>query len=167
MTDINPNRQRISSDFALEKIILILLMLTFSFFFYVNIYDHTLTLSTGSGMLAGIIALGVVYYFVNRSNIIEYDDIKQVLYVLDHKHENEIEIPLEKIEKIYLSMAGDFFVKYSYVIVYRDAHDNRNKQRLHPIFMNHCVDDMIRDAKLKNPDLVVKKWSFGWNELFE
>jgi hypothetical protein len=38
--------------------------------------------------------------------IIEYDDLKCILYVLDWKRKTEIQIPIEKIDKILLSMFG-------------------------------------------------------------
>jgi hypothetical protein len=104
--------------------------------------------------------------FVYTRKRIDYDDIKQILYVVDTKRQTEIEIPVEKIDKILYSAIGGRGNK-SYVIVYRDFHNHRQKVRLFPIPFDNSIDTIITDTKLQNPNLVTRNWSIGWNELFD
>ena len=115
----------------------------------------------------GAIALTGLLYFVNTRKRIDYDDIKQVLYIVDTKNQTEIEIPVEKIDKILYSLIGFGIGNYSYVIIYRDFQNQKQKIRLFPIPFDNSIDTIKADAKLKNSDLVIRNWSIGWNELFD
>ena len=63
-----------------------------------------------------------IYYFINTRKRIDYDDISQTLFIVDTKNQNEIEVPVEKIDKIYLS-AFNGLGNSSYIIVYRDINN--------------------------------------------
>jgi hypothetical protein len=119
-----------------------------------------------TGLTLGTIALTAIFYFVSTRKRIDYDDIKQTLYVVDTKKDTEIEVPVENIDKILYSSFGGRGTG-SYVIVYRDFHNQQQRVRLFPIPFDNTIDTIKTDAKLKNPDLVTRNWSVGWNELFD
>lgn len=119
------------------------------------------------GLTFGTIALTGLLYFVSTRKRIDYDDIKQTLYVVDTKNQTEIEIPVEKIDKILFSSIGFGRGNYSYVIIYKDLQNQKQKVRLFPIFFDNSIDTIKMDAKLKNPNLVTRNWSIGWNELLD
>lgn len=117
------------------------------------------------GLTLGTIALTGLLYFVTTRKRIDYDDVKQTLYVVDRKSQTETEIPVEKIDKILYSAVGFGKGNYSYVIVYRDFHNQTQKVRLFPIFFDNSIETIKTDARLKNPNLITRNWSIGWNEL--
>ena len=107
-----------------------------------------------------------IFYFVSTMKRIDYDDIKQTLYIVNTKAQTEIEVPVEKIDKIYLSAFGGRG-NSSYVIVYRDFHNQQQKVRLFPIPFDNSIKTIKIDTELKNPNVVIRNWTFGWNEFFE
>jgi hypothetical protein len=131
-----------------------------------EIGNDTFSQKSITGLSLGTIALTGLLVFVYTRKRIDYDDIKQILYVVDTKRQTEIEIPVEKIDKILYSAIGGRGNK-SYVIVYRDFHNQRQKVRLFPIPFDNSIDTIITDTKLQNPNLVTRNWSIGWNELFD
>ncbi len=120
-----------------------------------------------TGLMLGTIAFTGLLYFVSTRKRIDYDDIKQTLYVVDKKSQAEIEIPVEKIDKILFSSVGFGRGNFSYIIIYKDFHNQKQKVRLFPIYFDNSIDTIKMDAKLKNPNLVTRNWSIGWNELFD
>lgn len=108
---------------------------------------------------------GILYFVCTRKRI-DYDDINQIVFVVDEKRQTETNIPVEKIDKVLYSSIGGSGNK-SYVIIYRDFHNQRQKVRLFPIPFDNSIDTIITDIKLKNPDLVTRNWSIGWNELLD
>jgi hypothetical protein len=131
-----------------------------------EIGNDTFSQKSITGLSLGTIVLTGLLVFVYTRKRIDYDDIKQILYVVDTKRQTEIEIPVEKIDKILYSAIGGRGNK-SYVIVYRDFHNQRQKVRLFPIPFDNSIDTIITDTKLQNPNLVTRNWSIGWNELFD
>jgi anionic cell wall polymer biosynthesis LytR-Cps2A-Psr (LCP) family protein len=129
-----------------------------------EICNDTINQKSITGLTLGAVALTAVFYFVSTRKRVDYDDIKQVLYIVDTKKQTEIEVPVEKVDKILYSAIGGRG-NNSYVIVYRDIYNQRQKVRLFSIPFDNSVDTIITDAKLKNPDLVTRNWSIGWNEL--
>ncbi len=117
-------------------------------------------------MTLGTIALTAIFYFINTRKRIDYDDIKQTLYIVDTKTQTEIEVPVEKIDKIYLSAFGGRG-NSSYVIVYRDFDNQQQKVRLFPILFDNSIKTIKADTEFKNPNVIIRNWTFGWNELFE
>lgn len=129
-----------------------------------EIRNDTINQKSITGLTLGTVALTAIFYFVNTRKRIDYDDIKLVLYVVDTERQTEIEIPVEKIDKILYSAIGGRGNK-SYVIIYRDIYNQKQKVRLFPIPFDNSIETIITDAKLKNPDLVTRNCSIGWNEL--
>jgi hypothetical protein len=99
---------------------------------------------------------------VKSRNIIEYDDIQQILYVVDYKGKLQIEIPIENIDKILYSNLGLNFetnFTHSYIIVYSDQNGEKKKILLFPISFQNDVKALIIDTKIKNPNLITSnKW---------
>ena len=131
-----------------------------------EVRSDTSNLKAIIGLTLGTIALTGIFYFINTRRRIDYDDIKQTLYIVDTKTQTEIEVPVEKIDKIYLSAFGGRG-NSSYVIVYRDFHNQQQKVRLFPILFDNSIKTIKLDTELKNPNVIIRNWTFGWNELFE
>lgn len=116
--------------------------------------DNSLSLNILPFLFAGIV-LTVIYFYINNLKQIEYDDIKQTVYIVDNKAQTEIEVPVNKIDKIYLSAFGGRG-NSSYVIVFRDFHNHQQKVRLFPILFDNSIQTIKTDAKLKNPNVVIR-----------
>ena len=114
-----------------------------------------------------VIAFLFILRYLNSRNRIDYDDIKQVLYVVNEKENTEVEIPVDRIDKILYSAIGFSQGYRSYIIIYRDLTNQKNKIRLFPIYFDKSIETIKIDAKLKNPNLVTRNWTIGWNELFD
>ena len=164
MTAENPNRYRISTNFTLAKVFVCVGLFSIVFNLIREIRNDTLSQKSVTGLVLGTVGLTGLLFFVSTRKRIDYDDIKQALYVVDTKRQTEIEIPIEKIDKILYSSIGGLGNR-SYVIIYRDFHNQSQKVRLFPIPFDNSIDTIITDTKLKNPDLVTRNWSIGWNEL--
>jgi hypothetical protein len=164
VTTDNSNRFRISTKFTLVKIFVFIGLFSVVFNLVREIRNDTINQKSITGLTLGAVALTAVFYFVSTRKRVDYDDIKQVLYIVDTKKQTEIEVPVEKVDKILYSAIGGRG-NNSYVIVYRDIYNQRQKVRLFSIPFDNSVDTIITDAKLKNPDLVTRNWSIGWNEL--
>lgn len=166
VTTDNSNRFRISTKFTLVKTFVFVGLFSIVFNLVRELRNDAINQKSITGLSLGTIALTAIFYFVNTRKRIDYDDIKQALYVVDTKSHSEIEIPVERIDKILYSSFGGRSNK-SYIIVYRDLYGQSQKVRLFPIPFDNSIDTIITDAKLKNPDLVTRNWSIGWNELFD
>ncbi|SHG05062.1 hypothetical protein [Flavisolibacter ginsengisoli] len=166
MTTDNSNRYRVSTKFTLTKVFVFIGLFSIVFSTIREIGNDTFSQKSITGLSLGTIVLTGLLVFVYTRKRIDYDDIKQILYVVDTKRQTEIEIPVEKIDKILYSAIGGRGNK-SYVIVYRDFHNQRQKVRLFPIPFDNSIDTIITDTKLQNPNLVTRNWSIGWNELFD
>ena len=129
-----------------------------------DIFNHAFTQSSAA-QIVGIGMIVVVLYLLRKVKTIEYDDIKCILYVYDPRVDSEIEIPVEKIDKILYSSLGFGNGSRSYLIIYRDNLNQRKKVRLFPTLLSNHIDTIISDTKLRNPGLVTRNWSVGWNEL--
>ncbi len=125
-----------------------------------------MTSLTTFGFIGAIIIFNALLYYLTTRKTIEYDDIKQILYVLDSTGTLEFEVPVEKIDKILFSSAGFDRLGYSYVIIFRDFHDQKRKIRFFTIPFRKDIDTIIVDTKLKNQNLITRNWNVGWNELF-
>lgn len=132
-----------------------------------DVRNDTITSNSIAGLTLGTLGLAGIFYFIRTRKQIDYDEIKQVLYVVDKQKMTEFEIQVENIDKILYSAVGFGRGYYSYVIVYRDFHNQNQKVRLFPIPFDNSIDTIITDTKLKNPSLVTRSWSIGWNEFFD
>lgn len=166
MTADNSNRFRVSTKFTLVKVFLFIGLFSIVFNLVREVRGGTINEKSIIVLTLGTIVLIAIFYFVNTRKRIDYDDIKQTLYVVDTKSQTEIEVPVENIDKILYSSFGGRGIG-SYVIVYRDFHNQQKKARLFPIPFDNTIETIKTDAKLKNPDLVTRNWSIGWNELFD
>jgi hypothetical protein len=132
-----------------------------------DIQSNSFTQQSIIGLILGALALTGLLYFVSTRKRIDYDDIKQTLYVVDTKRDTEIEIPVENIDKILFSSVGFYRGNHSYMIIYRDFYNQKQKVRLFTIQFDDSIDTIIADTKLKNPNLITRNWSFGLNEFFD
>lgn len=162
----NSNRYRVSTKFTILKIGLFVGLFSIIFNLIRDFRNDTFTSKSITGLTLGGIALTAIYYFVSTRKRIDYDDIKQTLYIVDTKKQTETEILVEQIDKVFYSAIGGRG-QNSYIIVYYNFHNQKHKLRLFPIPFDNSIDTIITDAKFKNPDLVTRRWSFGWNEFFD
>ena len=167
MTVDSPNRYRVSTKFIIVKVVACIGLFSIIFNLFRNTSHDTFNQKSIIGLTLGTIAFTGILYFVSTRKRIDYDDIKQTLYVVDTKRQTEIEIPVEKIDKILYSAIGFGRGNYSYVIVYKDFHNQKQKVRLFPIPFDNSIKTIITDTELKNPGLVTRNWSIGWNEFFD
>src|ERR1044072_1207049 len=100
MTDTsdNSNRYRVSSKFILLKIGIGFGLFALTYSWGSDIYYNSFGEKSISHLI-GTVALITILYFLTKTKIIEYDNIKCVLYVFDSKRKFEYEIPVEKIDK--------------------------------------------------------------------
>ena len=166
MTADNQNRYRVSTKFTILKIGILVGLFSIIFNLVRDFRNDTFTSKSIAGLTLGGIAMTGILYFVSTMKRIDYDDIKQTLYIVNTKAQTEIEVPVEKIDKIYLSAFGGRG-NSSYVIVYRDFHNQQQKVRLFPIPFDNSIKTIKIDTELKNPNVVIRNWTFGWNEFFE
>ena len=166
MTTDNTNRHRISANFIFLKIFIFIGLFSVVFNLIRDIRSDIFTQTAITGLTLATIGLIGIFYFVITRKRIDYDDIKEILYVVDLKKKTEIEIPVEHIEKILYSAVGAQPFG-SYVIIYRDSQNQKQKLRLFPILFDNSIDTIKTDAKAKNPNLVTRNWSIGLNELLD
>ena len=166
MTADNQNRYRVSTKFTILKIGILVGLFSIIFNLVRDFRNDTFISKSIAGLTLGGIAMTGIFYFVSTMKRIDYDDIKQTLYIVNTKAQTEIEVPVEKIDKIYLSAFGGRG-NSSYVIVYRDFHNQQQKVRLFPIPFDNSIKTIKIDTELKNPNVVIRNWTFGWNEFFE
>ena len=162
----NQNRYRVTTKFTLLKVGLLIVLLSIVINFVRKIRSDTFNQKAIIGLTLGTIALTGIFCFISTIKRIEYDDIKQTLYIVDTKTQKEIEVPVQNIDEIYLSAFGGR-ENSSYVIVYRDFQQQQQKVRFFPIPFDDLIKTIRADMELKNPNVVIRNWTFGWNELFE
>jgi len=167
MTLDNSNRHRVSTSFTIIKIFIFLALLLVIANLINDILNKSITWKSFMPLAFGVLVLGGILYYASTRDIFEYDDVKNIVYVLNYRRQNEKEIPVEKIEKILYSAVGFGRGSHSYLIVYRDSHNLKHKIRLFPIPFKNDINTIIADTKLRNPDLVTRNWTFGVNELFD
>ena len=131
-----------------------------------EIRGHTFTQTSITGLTLAAIGLTAIFYYVVTRRRIDYDDIKEIIYLVDTKRQIEVKIPVEHIDKILYSAIGARPFG-SYVIIYRDFENQKQKIRLFPILFDNSIETIKTDARVKNPNLVTRNWSIGWNELFD
>lgn len=158
------NRYRVSTNFTMVKIFLVFGLFAIAFDVIRNIVNDSISPNSFIGLTLGKLALAGIFYFIRTRKKIDYDDIKQILYVVDKRRLTEFEIPVENIDKILYSAMGFGQGNYSYIIVYRDFHNQIQKIRISPIPFDKSINTIITDTKLKNPKLVTRNWSTGWDE---
>lgn len=163
----NPNRYRISTKFTMVKVFVFVGLFSIIFNVIRDIRNNTITSNSITGLTLGALGLAGIFYFIRTRKQIDYDGIKQVLYVVDKQKMTEFEIQVENIDKILYSAVGFNQSYHSYVIVYRDFQNQQQKVRLFPIPFDNSIDTIITDTKLKNPNLVTRSWSIGWNEFLD
>ena len=166
MTNYNSNRYRVSTKFTILKVFVFVGFISIVLNLVRDFRNDTFNTKSITGLTLSTIALVGIYYYVSTRKQIEYDNIKQTLYIVDTKTQTEIEVPVENIDKIYLSAFGGRG-NSSYVIVYRDFHSKQQKVRLFPILFDNSIKTIKTDAELKNPNVVIRNWTFGLNELFD
>jgi hypothetical protein len=157
----NPNRYIVSSKFTLIKIFVLIGFLSIAFNLVREFRNDTINQKSIMVLALGTFAMAGIFYFVSTRKRIDYDDIKQAVFIIDTKQHTEIEIPVEKIDKILYSGIGFGNGTYSYLIVYRDSLNQQQKVRLFTNSSDHSIKTIITDAKLKNPNLITTNWSFG------
>lgn len=99
----SPNRHRISTKFIMVKIVIYIGFASILFNVIKNINHNTITREDTLGLIFGSLLSGAILYYLNTRKIIEYDDVKLILYAIDSKRQLETEIPVERIDKILLS----------------------------------------------------------------
>lgn len=166
MTGDNNNRYRISTNFLVLKIGILILLFSVVFFLVKEARNETINYISMAGLAIAGLSLAGIFYYISTRKRIDYDDIKQKLYIVDEKMQTEIEVPVENIDKIFISAFGPGG-DTSYVIVYRDFINQQNKIRLYPIFLDNSIKTIKEDTKNKNPDVIIRNWSIGWNEFVD
>jgi hypothetical protein len=160
----NPNRYRVSSKYFIQKILIGIALLYLTYRWGKDVVNQTFTQSSVA-LILGTLFLGALLYFLTKIKTIEYDDVKCILYILDSTGKFETEIPVERIDKILYSSVGFGNGSYSYLIIYRDLFNQKQKVRLFPIPFSNHIRTIITDTRLRNPDVITRSRSIGWNEL--
>lgn len=166
MTQNSSSRQRISTDFAIQ-IVVISVISIFMTLAVANDFLHREFSSTTAGLLlAMLLAILLIRFLVTRPKI-DYDFAEHILYIAAQKGQLEQEVPVKQIDKILFSIFGFGRGSQSYVIKYRDQSGSEQKIRLFTRMFDNSVTTLIKDTKAENHNLVTRNWSFGFNELFD
>ncbi len=162
----NSTRYRVSSRFILPKLAIAFALFILIYNLGSDIYNQAFTQETAANLL-GTLVLFILFFFLMKVKTIYYDNKKFRLYIFSYKGQFEDETPVEKIDKILFSAVGLGRGFYSYILVYRDVHEQVKKVRLFPIVFSNDIDTIIQDTKLRNPNVVTRSWSIGINEFFD
>lgn len=161
MDHVSPNRFRISSNFFITILALGIAILSFAMILIKDIANNRLDYFTLIGFGFTVLTCALILYYLKRIKRIDYDDIKHIIYIVDERNQTEVEVPVERIDKIQYSSIG-VSSDSSFVIFYRDIHGRQQKFRLFPILFDNSIKTIIIDTKIKNPEVVVREWSFFW-----
>ena len=155
------NKLKISSDFIIERIILaialvIVLLLLID-------YPRTHKDFPTGGLIACCIICFTFYFLFTRPNV--YYNEKS-MFIKKNKA-SELEIPLENIKSIKLSVLG--FSKYggSWLLKYYTSDSELKSVRIYHSIFSNPFSKFIKAVENKNQKLVIRDWTFGWNELFD
>ena len=119
VTADNPNRYRVSTKFTTVKVFVFVGLFSIVFNVVRDIRNDTITSNSITGLTLGTLVLAGIFYFIRTRKQIDYDDVKQVLHVVDKQKITGFEIPVENIDKIMYSAIGFWRGYYSYIIVYK------------------------------------------------
>ena len=148
------NRYRVSAKLTMVRVGIFICL----FAIIVNIIrefeDNLISITIIPFLFAGVM-LTAIYYYISNLKRIDYDDIRQTLYIVDTKSQSEIEVPVENIDKILYSSFGGR-ANPSYVIFYRDFHNQQQKVRLFPILFDNSIATIKTDTEFKNPHVIIK-----------
>jgi uncharacterized membrane protein len=152
---------KISSDFIFIKLVLLGLILLLPLLLY---YDYkTLKPDTRLSYAVGlIISICLLTYLFTRPTVY-YND--KALFI--QRKKMEIEIPLENIQSIFLSVLAFSRSGYSYVVRYINETNEISKVRIFSSMFSEPISKFIKRAKAINPKIEVRNWSIGVNELFD
>jgi len=152
---------KISSDFIFPKLIIIGVLGVL--FLLLTDYKRTDTNIIFQYLVIFILLSIVLYYLFTRPDIY-YDTNK--LYIIKGTQLN-IEIPLEDIQAIKFSAIGFGHAGYSYRIKYLDNEHAIKSIRIFPNILSNSFSKFIKCSRDKNPNVKVRNWSIGINELFD
>jgi len=142
------------------KVLTVFILIGLVFNLTIRIINNTLTAPILVAATIAIIIFSLLLFYLNTRKVVEYDDVKQVLYILSSKDILEFEVPVEKINEIVLSTIGFDRLGYSYVIIFNDFQNQKQKIRFFTIPFHRDIDTLIADTKYKNPNLIARPWSF-------
>ena len=161
MVTDNPNRYRITRDLTFYKIVTYFALLILGYNLIAKFNSQEITTLIFFGFISALIILFCILYYLHTRKIVEYDDIEHVLYVLNPKKTLVYEIPVAQIEKILYSSFGFDRLGHSYIIIFRDFHNQRRKIQIHTIPFRNDIKTIIIDTKQENPNLITRNWSIG------
>ncbi len=165
MRPTKPNRFRISSNFPIIKFVICILTVSIIINIGTSISNNAIASETIFLLGVELLVAVALFYFIRTRKQIDYDDIAQILYLVDKNNLAETQIPVERLDKILYSGIG-LQSKGSYVIFYRDSYNQLAKFHLFPILFDNSIATIIADTKFKNPNLITRTWSLGWLNLF-
>lgn len=155
------NRRRISSKLLYTQIFFVF----WGLIFFINVITVPINLTNTLTLLITIVVIASLIYYCQTRPIIEYDFTNKKLYIIDKKL-GEKEVAIGNIQKILFSTLG-LSNNYSYKIIFTDSNSTIRKVRLIPIFMHTDVTKLISDIKTVNPNVEIRTWSFGLDELLD
>lgn len=102
----NPNRYRVSTDFTIVKVFVCIGLFSVIFNLIRDLCNNALTSDSIIRLTFFTLVFGGIFYLFHTRKQIDYDDIKQALYVVDKTNMTELEIPVDQIDKILYSGVG-------------------------------------------------------------
>ena len=155
------NKLKISSDFVFPKLIFIIVLI--SDLLILSDYHRTEKGFPTNPTIGCVVLLTILYYLFSRPTVY-YNERK--MFIKKNK-DYEIEIPLENIESIKLSIIGFSKNGGSWLVKYYSENSKLTSIRIYPSILSNSFSGFINSAKSKNPKIKVRNWTAGINELFD
>ena len=116
-----------------------------------------------TGYLISIPCLtGLLWLLFTRPDVYYNEDF---MFIKKGK-DNEVKIPLENIQSIKLSALGYQYAG-SWVVKYFENNSEVKTIRIFPSIFSNPFSKFIKSVKIKKPDISIRNWTFGINELFD
>lgn len=132
-----------------------------------GILNHTIEKGIFFIYLIAIVGLLFVLNYLNTRRNVYYDHLQKMIIIESKKGIVLFEIPIDRIDKILYSAIGFGNGSRSYVIVYYDSENVQRRIRIFPKVFDNSMEQIKFDTKSVNPEVKIRNWTFGVNELFD
>lgn len=132
-----------------------------------GILNHTIEKRLIFIYLIAIVCLLYILNYLNTRRNVYYDHLQKRIIIESKKDIVLFEIPIDRIDKILYSAIGFGNGSRSYVIVYYDSENIQRRIRIFPKVFENSMETIKSDTKSVNPEVKIRNWTFGVNELFD
>jgi len=155
------NKLKISSDFLIEKGILIIAILIV--LLLLSDFNRTETGFPTGHLISIPCLIGLLWLLFTRPAVYYNEDF---MFIKKGK-DKEAKIPLENIQSIKLSALGFQRNGGSWLVKYFDDNSELKTIRIFPSIFSNPFSKFIKSVKSKKPNISIRNWTFGINEVFD